>query len=219
MNNLRKDYLAFFTSKEQRPSFCLLDGTGKVLVSAPHSVEQTREGKIKYGEYETGVLARLLHDQTNCPVIFKTFNSNDDANYDEISSYKEALKKYVNKNDVRYVLDLHQLAPARAINIDLGTGLGKNISVDLTVLEFALRRFRESGISNISLDSPFDASYPFTVSSFISRECGISCLQVEMNTRLLCEDYDDCCFWTVFSALQRIIADLEGANNDGSASC
>lgn len=202
------DYLSYFISSENKSSFTLLDGQGSVLISAPHSAEQTREGKVKYGEYQTGVLASLLHDKIDCPIIVKTHNCNDDANFDEQSPYKESLCQYIIDNNIKYVIDLHQLAPRRIENIDLGTGRGKNIKVDPFLLDVVKTHFESLGLENITIDAPFDASYPFTVSSFVASRCNIACIQIEINSRLVCEEYDDFCFFELLEILEKIVMDL-----------
>ena len=202
------DYLAYFISQEERPSFRLLEGQGQVLISAPHSVEQTRKGKIKYGEYQTGILAGLLHDKLDCPIIVKTHNCHDDANFDEQSPYKESLCQYVIDNGIKYVIDLHQLAPQRTENIDLGTGHGKNIKVAPFLSYVVKTHFESRGIEKITIDKLFDASYPFTVSSFIANKCNIACIQIEINSRLVCDKYEDFCFFTLLEVLEQIVIDL-----------
>ena len=39
----------------------ILNGDKKVMFSAPHAVEQTRDGKIKYAEQDTGEIARFVN--------------------------------------------------------------------------------------------------------------------------------------------------------------
>lgn len=199
------EYLNYFLSKEKREPFVIKKGKGKVLISAPHSVEQTREGKIKYGEYQTGILANMLHDKLGCPVVYKTFNNGDDANYDSNCSYKEAVADFVFKNDILFLIDLHQLAPRRVENIDIGTGFGENIKQYTDFPNIVWQEFAAQSISNITIDTPFDASYPYTVSSFISRHCGIPCIQIEINSRLVCDEYDDFCFDRIMAALTSIV--------------
>ena len=49
MNYSINQYYQYFCEKHDA-SFELLDGSGVVMFSAPHSVEQTRMGKSKCGE-------------------------------------------------------------------------------------------------------------------------------------------------------------------------
>lgn len=203
-------YLHYFLSKEKREPFVIKKGRGKVLISAPHSVEQTREGRIKYGEYQTGILANMLFDRLGCHIAYKTFNNGDDANYDRVCAYKKAVSEFVRENGIRFLIDLHQLAPRRVENIDIGTGFGENIRRHPEFSDIVNRAFAAQGIDNITVDTPFDASYPYTVSAYISRLCEIPCIQIEINSRLVCDGCEDFCFDKILSALTNIVNRLNG---------
>ena len=181
-------------------SFIIKHGSGKIMFSAPHSVEQTRAGRMKYAEPQTGILVEMLHKTFGCPIIRKTSNCNDDANYDPISDYKEALAAYVKENRIAFLVDLHQLSPSREVMINFGTGNFKNIS-DKNLLNIFLSTFSKNEAGLIQLDDPFAASYDFTVSSTIHRECEIPCLQIEMNSRLLREEYPEFALEMVYRSL------------------
>lgn len=199
-----------YTDYFQQPhnkSFKILEGQGSVIVSAPHSVEQTRDGKIKFAEPQTGVLARLLHDELNCPVIYKTKNCKDDANYDEYSSYKDALSSYIEKSNIKFLIDLHQLSPKRAVNIDFGTSNFKNIN-SLECLNIILGEFTIQNLGLIQIDTPFDASYPYTISSYIHNKCKIQSIQIEMNSKLLYGVLADKYFGKIYEALRNCVLKL-----------
>lgn len=196
-------YEAFF-AEEHNSSFALLHGTGCVMISAPHSVEQTRNGRIKSAEPQTGVLARMLHDNLGCPVIYKTKNCTDDANYDMDSPYKDALADYVRKNGVRFLLDLHQLARTRDVQINIGTGRYQNVS-RAEYVDTAVKAFEAQGFCNILIDTPFAASSPRTVSAYLSAACGISCLQIEINSSLVWPVRADFRAGDVYDALAELV--------------
>lgn len=198
-----REYEDFF-NKEHSQSFEILSGRGPVMVSAPHSVEQTRNGKPKYSEPQTGVLAKMLHDALDCHVIYKTRNCGDDANFDERSSYKDALVEYIKSNDIKFLIDLHQLAPSREVKIDIGTGKFKNIS-SFAFVNAALKAFSSKNIGLIQIDEPFDASHPFTISSYIATACKISCLQIEMHSNIVRIDTEGSESEKVFDALAELI--------------
>ena len=99
----------------------ILNGDKKVMFSAPHAVEQTRDGKIKYAEQDTGEIARFVN-KLGYPCIIKTENLNDDANYDLNCKYKSDLQKYIKDNNIVALIDLHELSPLREQLICLGTG-------------------------------------------------------------------------------------------------
>ena len=131
---------------------------------------------------------------------------------DPVSDYRDALVEYVKEKDIRFVVDLHQMACEREILINFGTGNGKNLS-DPALLAVFDRAFRCHGMDNILLDTLFSGSYPYTVSSTVSRACGIPALQIEINSRLVhpgWEGYDPA---AVYAALAESCLTLQETLN------
>lgn len=199
---------AFFRADHEK-SHEILDGKLNVMVSAPHCVSQTRNGREKVAEVYTGVLAKLLNEEISCPVIYKTKNAGDDANYDKSSPYKDELRDYVKEHRIGFLLDLHELSPVRKIMIDIGTGNFKNIrDRDRAIVNQILYSFGKYKTGIIQLDSPFAGAYHHTVSSTIHRKCGIPCIQLELNSRLLYNSYKEFHFDGVFLALKETVAEI-----------
>lgn len=199
--NIEK-YNNYFQMTHEK-SFELLQGKGLVMISAPHSVEQTRNGKIKFAEPQTGVLACLLHDELNCPIMYKTKNCNDDANYDEKSTYKDCLAKHINDFGIKFLIDLHQLAPSREIDINLGTANYNNLSLDL--FKIIKNEFTKNNIGVVQIDTPFKAANPNTISSYIHNKCNIQTIQIEINSKLLYGDEAIISFEKIYQTLSSII--------------
>lgn len=193
--------------KDGENSFTILSGKGPVMISAPHSVEHMRNGEIKAAEPQTGALTMMLHHQTGCPVIYKTKNCGDDPNYDNDSPYKQALAEYIKNNGVAFLIDLHQLSPTREVQVHIGTGRMRNISSPEFFKE-AVKVFETRNIGPIHTGDPFDASMPYTISSYISSTCKISCLQIELNSDIVRSDGDNPKAEKVFEALADLIANL-----------
>lgn len=189
--------------KYKNQSFIIKHGKGKVMFSAPHFVEQIRNGKIKFSEPQTGLLAEMLHNEFGCPVIIKTLNCGDDANYDAVSDYREALIHYVKENGIELLIDLHQLAPSRKVMINIGTGKGKNIK-DAELIDSIISVFEKNNCAPVIEDKPFSASYRHTVSSSVHRECKINCVQIEINSSLLCGKDGEFIPEPVYKALSEI---------------
>ncbi|WP_085506029.1 hypothetical protein [Thalassobacillus devorans] len=185
-------------------------GTAPIIISAPHSVPQLREGSVKQGEFRTGVLALLLNKHLGCFSIYKTRNNGDDANFDESCEYKEALIETIKENQIELLIDLHIMSPKREADIELGTGYGKNISNNTYLIERCTASLKENGIENIVVDENFPASYPHTVSATIARECNIPCIQIEMNWRVLDTEIGVESFQEVYKSLAAIVRTIEG---------
>lgn len=189
----------------------IFEGDIPILLSAPHSVEQIREGKIKCAESRTAPLVQLISEKNHCFSAFKTVNFNDDANYDDNNYYKDELIKIVKDHGIKLLFDLHIMAPSRENNIDIGTGNGKNILYRQDLLEVIKNNFKMNSIDKVVTDYLFTASFKNTVSASISRECQIPCFQFEMNWNLLDEKIQDNKLVNIINAISKSINDLKGA--------
>ena len=92
----------FYNPDENNPSFTFYEGNKNVIFSCPHAVSQIRNGKLKIADSDTGPLGLALN-HLGYPVLIKTKNCNDDANYNLISSYKKFLKKLVKQNGIQII--------------------------------------------------------------------------------------------------------------------
>ena len=151
-----------------------------ILISAPHAANQTREGKIKYSERFTGVIAKILHKYYGYSIIYKTKNCGDDANYDEESSYKDFLFKKCKEFKPLIVLDLHGLSKNRAAQINIGTNFGNSVFQDNEIITCLINCFKKFKIMNIVIDHPFSAGAR-TITGSVSEKVGTKAIQIEMN--------------------------------------
>lgn len=198
--------LAYFTDPHHLSSFELLPGAGRVLLSAPHAVLQTRGGRIKQAERYTGMLCRLLNAHAGCPCIYKSRHLGDDANYDSVSDYRDALCAYASSYSIRYVLDLHQLAPSRPMALCIGTGRGRNLNGDERAVLVLRNAFSIRRLIPVTLDDPFAALREHTVCA-TAAGLGVAALLLELNTGLLIEG-EGSRFMDVMDALYDAIAAL-----------
>lgn len=208
MNSEALEALAYFSRDDHPQSFELLPGSGRVMLSAPHAVLQTRNGQIKQAERYTGMLARLMNRRHGTPCIYKTRNMNDDANFDPHSPYRDALCKYANSSGIRCVLDLHQLSPKRPMALCIGTGRGQNLHGREDAVLCVSEAFMHCGLAPVTIDDPFAALTPATVSATVART-GIPALQLELNSALLMEDTPTERFDDVLCALEDAVCALE----------
>ena len=200
INEEYTNFLKFFKAKHDE-SFVLEPGVGKVLVCAPHSVTHVREGKTLFSEPHSGALARLLHKYLNCPVIYKTKNCNDDANYDVPSPFKDELCNYVKNNGIQCVIDLHQLSPHRAPYVEIGTNGGANL-IDSAHYDIIVSALTNNLAYPIYTDKLFKASRPYTIGNYVHSTCNVSCIQIEIQSNLLSLDSAICSVEQIFEALK-----------------
>ena len=174
-----------FLSEEKEESFIVKPSNkSKVLISCPHAVSQLREDRLKSAEKETGIMGLILNELYGYPLVCKTSNKDDDANYDPKSEYKDAVVKLVKENGFRCVIDLHQLSYKRKEDVNPGVA-GFNNFPHKELLQSIVNIFNEHGINKVSVDSPFKAGSPNTVSSYVHNHTGIDTIQLEINSRLV----------------------------------
>ena len=167
---------------KKEKTFEVIKGKLPIIISAPHCVQQTRNNMIKNEEGETGAIAQIVSEKTNCYAIFKTYNNNDDANFDiENNPYKEALIKLTKDNKIKLLIDLHGAEYSHDFDIDIGTDEGKNIQQNQILIQEMKQSFIDNGIKNVKIDDTFKATSMHTICKFISSQTQIPCIQLEIN--------------------------------------
>ena len=123
-----------------KESFVIEKGVIPIMVSAPHSISQQREGKKKSADKMTGSIARFLHKATGCHLIYSAKFSDGDANYNPIENngnpYQSRLIEYVKENNIKVLIDLHGAAEKREFAIEIGTAPLRDASNNIIGNEF-----------------------------------------------------------------------------------
>ena len=175
--------------------FKILENKSKIIISAPHTVKHIREWEIIPQDLLTWWLALYLWKRLNIPVIYSTSYKVWDPNFDENnkSEYKQTLAKYIKENNIKLLIDLHGCWSFRDFSIELGTWWewNPNLLWQLNVLNTIEKSLKDSLKSyiqrtgkSITKNTIFSASRETTVSAFISKECKIPTIQVEINKEL-----------------------------------
>ena len=176
-------------------TFKILKNKSKIMISAPHSVKHIREWEILPQDLLTWWLVLYLWKRLNLPVIYSTSSKVWDPNFDENknSEYKQELAKYIKENDIKFLIDLHGCWSFRDFLIELWTWWEWNPNLlgrldILNTIEKSLNDNLKSYIQHtgklISKNIIFSASRETTVSAFISKECKIHTIQIEINKEL-----------------------------------
>lgn len=181
--NKKFDQYQNHPSKEEK-SFEVLEGKIPVLLSAPHSVRQLREGKIKAKDRYTGAIAIELAKMTNSFAIYKTYNNQDDASYDiENNEYKERALELINKYDIKLFLDIHGAKDNDEFDIDIGTDGKRNLNGKMQMLEGLVKNLKEKGITKIGIDKKFKACTMHTLTKKIATNTDVACMQIEITKK------------------------------------
>lgn len=120
-----------YNGKDSR-EFEIIEGKVPIMLSAPHSVNHFRNGKIKYCDLFTGSICLYLQKVTGCHLIYALNQSSSDANFDseENSSYKRALKKYIKENNIKILFDIHGCDKEKECAVEIGTTDDKDSSLN-----------------------------------------------------------------------------------------
>lgn len=165
--NLKKDHVTIF-------------GKNNILISAPHGVSQVRLEKYKVHEIGSLATALYLQKQTNCFLIAKTKNNNDDANFDEKSEYKNSIRKLIKNQNIKYILDFHGLAAHRDCDVNLGINFGENIKNNIEIFD-KLNMLLENNGFKVSIDQPFTGGGKTISGTFAKEFCNVWTIQIEIN--------------------------------------
>lgn len=177
-------------------------------MSSPHSHKQFREGKIKAREFRTGTLAKEVSAKTKSCCIYRSKFAKNDPNYDKKSTYKDQLVDFIKENDIKLLIDIHGMRASRKEDICIGTGFGKNLLGKEFLVEKVKKIFEKNGFKNVTIDDPFNASYPYTVSSYISRTAHIPCIQIELNSKYTHKFYETFDYEKLVKCFTEIVNEL-----------
>lgn len=164
--------------------FEIIRGKEKIILSAPHSAKHVREDSVRPRETKTGTMVRVLSKKYNTYGIYKNNKDcNNDANWDKNCKYKERIKRIVEKEKIKVLIDFHGMAAHREQDICIGINGGKNIYGNYDIVNSMVDIFHKYGFKNVTIDTPFSAGHKYCVSRYIAEECGILTFQIEINLK------------------------------------
>lgn len=167
--------------KNGNSNFKIIQGRIPILLSAPHAVNQYRNGAIKGADLLTGAIAEYLCEITGTNGIIRTCNFKDDPNFENEGvslEYKKAILRIVKERGVPILIDIHGCKNNHGFDIELGTNYGKNTNQDETYIDICRGEF--SKIGKVVIDNRFKASGSATISNYINKNSGIQCIQIEI---------------------------------------
>ncbi|TMW71236.1 hypothetical protein [Alteribacter natronophilus] len=156
-----------------------IEGSGPVLVSAPHTTSHIRDGEQRPAEIYTGSMALLVHKYTDAHVLYNVYEG-EDANSVAGGTYKEELGRIVEEYDIELVLDLHGAGRSREFDLDIGTNYGETVSEEqVELLTYSLN---ERGIGEVYENHTFAASQPNTITNYTWNELDTEAMQLEIHS-------------------------------------
>lgn len=164
--------------KHENDEVIYLQGDKNILISVPHGVYQIRLGRAKRPERSTVPFALELHKRTKAHLIIKNKCNNDDANFDEKSSYKDEIMN--NICNFNYIIDIHGLSKKRDMDINLGTNIGFNIDRNPVIFDNLIKKLSNNDFI-CTIDQPFKGGGN-TISGTFSKY--VWTLQIEINKKI-----------------------------------
>ena len=180
----------------------------KVMISCPHCVTHTREGKKLIRESYTATLGLLIQKYTKCHLIYKTTDLEDDVNYDTNSQYKKDLTNYIKENNIEIVLDLHGLN-SFSKDIEIGTFFGKTIRDNVHLLRTIYDVFLDNQIYSFTLDKHFWAGEN-TIAHNVWKNTKAVAIQIEISKLFRYPVKRFSAFIKILNALIDLVKELNG---------
>ena len=178
--------------------YIIQKGKLPILFTAPHTMEQIREdGNIKYSEVFTKAIALYLNKKCNVSYMIKINDTGLDSNRDNRDEFKTELLRFIRKNNIKLVIDLHGSKRSRDYDIEFGTL--NNISADYSVIKELEKAFINNGINNIEYNNPFKGG---AITQYICGLEDVDVIQIEINEKfrdsneinkleMICKSFED----------------------------
>lgn len=194
---------------ERNKTFETKNGEIPILISAPHSVRQIRNGKIKEKDLYTGPIAIILQKETDCYCIYKTQNNNDDANYDiENNTYKEEILKIIKEKQIKLLIDIHGASNNYGFGVDIATGEKENLNKNIDALKLLEETLKKHKIENVEIEKIFKAKSKHTICKTIAEKTTIPCIEIEIAKKYRdIENFDE--IIKIINALKDYIINIE----------
>ena len=170
---------------ELNNDYVILKGSIPILFTAPHTMNQVREdGSVKLSEPYTKAIALYLNKHFNVNCMIKLNDTGMDSNKDNRDEFKTELIRFIKKNNIKLVIDLHGASIERDFDIEFGTL--NNLSADFSTIKELEEAFTENGIKNIVHNDPFRGG---AITQYIYNLKDVDVIQTEINYKY--RDYNN----------------------------
>jgi hypothetical protein len=165
--------------------YIVLKGSIPILLSAPHTMLQTREdGTQKLNEPYTKAISLYLNKYSNVYSIVKNNDTGIDSNRDNYDKYNVELRRLIKDNNIKLVIDIHGASSDRDFDIEFGTL--NNLSADYSTIKELEEAFTENGITNVIHNEPFKGG---AITQGVYALTDVDVIQLEINGKY--RDYNN----------------------------
>jgi hypothetical protein len=205
--------------------FGYVKGTIPILISAPHGARhyRTLQHRWKAEDAYTSSIAVELGRRTGAYVIYLKNKAGEDPNNDVQTGYKNFLRKLVEDNGIKFLVDLHGAGWDQPFKVDVGTLTDDPGTCSCPTYRTIIQR-AFLGFDDHIFNKRFRAEGCATITNFARNDLGIEAAQVEINARYRIiqsksdpsikaneEDVLD-----LFERLRRVILDINATMAQGS---
>ncbi len=141
------------------PNYEYINNGSNILLSAPHSVKQIREGNVKEEDELTGFYASYLPNLNKYNSIYRTYQNLDDPNYpigetldNPSDKYLQEVIKLIKKKDISFLLDIHGCAARRPFDVEIISVNGQ--TCDLKIVDIFYETLKSKNFI-VSVDKVF----------------------------------------------------------------
>lgn len=136
------------------PNYEYINNGSNILLSAPHSVKQMREGNIKEEDELTGFYASYLPKLNKYNSIYRIYQSMDDPNYpigetleNPEDKYLQEVIKLIKKDKISFLLDIHGCATRRPFDVEIISVNGKTCNLEIVDIFYETLRSKNFIVS------------------------------------------------------------------------
>ena len=192
LSELEDDIRYQYFAEDDSEDFDYISGRVPILLSAPHGTVHTRLRKPKQEDEYTSGFAKLIAEMANAHVLYTRYRSLTDPNWYPNTSYKKILQRIIERENIRFVLDIHGVAEHRRFGIALGTLSGKSCPQHRDLIIRHLERFgfsqdADDVLQRLDLDRMFTAEGikgQETITRFVSKRLAVPAAQFELHPAL-----------------------------------
>ena len=92
--------------------------------------------------------------------------------------------------NIKLLIDIHGMRATRKEDICICTGFGENLRGNTNLVPLFKKIFKKNGFKNVTIDDPFNATYPYTVSHYVAKKAKIPCIQIEINNKFTYKKFE-----------------------------
>lgn len=197
----------FGTNVWTEEKYRTLSGKNKILLSAPHAVNQLRGDDVRDAEKYTGSILRYVCKKTDSFGIFQLF-THSDPNHSEEDNYRNGVVNLIKAYDIKLLIDIHSSTFTDETDIDIVT----NHRQTLKGKDFLYDNFKNIASKyNVTVDeknvpNKEKSNEIITVASSV---CDIPCIRIVINNKRLDIEENEEKFITILNTIVEFINDLE----------